>query len=114
MRPADLKKIHTKVLLNALRSARAHEDNQERIVNEIMFNRGYKISWNEKKGRDWIKLTLRPDKDIIVELMNDRYIGESAITVADLKAELDTREHIPNKIEAKAIRQEKARAKKNR
>ncbi len=32
----------------------------------------------------------------------------------EIKSELDTREHIPNKQEAKRIRQEKAKAKRNR
>ncbi len=34
---------------------------------------------------------------------------ETAITIDDIKAELDTREHIPNKKEAKHIRQLSAR-----
>lgn len=37
---------------------------------------------------------------------------ESEVTLADLKAELSTREHVPNKIEAKALR--KAKNKENR
>ena len=32
----------------------------------------------------------------------------------EIREELKTREHVPNKIEAKKIRQEKARLKKNR
>lgn len=39
------------------------------------------------------------------------YVG-CDVTIADLKAELSTREHVPNKIEAKVLRREKN--KKNR
>jgi hypothetical protein len=35
-------------------------------------------------------------------------------SVEDIKAELATREHIPNKAEAKKIRQQKAKEKRNR
>jgi hypothetical protein len=32
----------------------------------------------------------------------------------EIRAELNTREHVPNKIEARRMRQEKARSRKNR
>lgn len=38
----------------------------------------------------------------------------SGVTPENIKAELATREHIPNKIEAKAIRKQKAKEKKHR
>ena len=40
--------------------------------------------------------------------------GGPSWTTDELKAELSTREHIPNKAEAKKIRQEIAKAKRNR
>lgn len=40
--------------------------------------------------------------------------GGPGLTFDELKAELDTREHIPNKQEARLVRQQKARAKRNR
>lgn len=52
--------------------------------------------------------------------LTDRYIelGQTLSLIEDkiheIKLILGTREHIPNKQEAKAIRQEKAKAKKNR
>jgi len=46
------------------------------------------------------------------------YIGNTSsnkwVTVEQVNAELSTREHIPNKKEAKEIRQQKALAKRNR
>lgn len=36
------------------------------------------------------------------------------LSINDIKNELNTREHIPNKQEAKLIRQQKAKAKRNR
>jgi hypothetical protein len=109
IKPSDLKKIHTKVLLNALRSARANEDNQEKIVNNIISIRGYTIGFYQR-GCDRVKLHKRPDEDIIIDI--DHSGGK--VSVAELKAELAMREHVPNKIEAKKIRQDKAHAKRNR
>lgn len=37
-----------------------------------------------------------------------------SVTGAEIKRELDTREHIPNKAEAKLIRQQQAKEKKHR
>lgn len=36
------------------------------------------------------------------------------VTIEQIKAELATREHVPNKIEAKALRQQAAKEKRNR
>jgi hypothetical protein len=40
--------------------------------------------------------------------------GRCWVTLAEVKAELALRPHVPNKAEAKVIRQEKAKAKRNR
>jgi hypothetical protein len=40
--------------------------------------------------------------------------GTTFVTLAQVKAELATRPHVPNKAEAKVIRQQKAKAKQNR
>ena len=44
------------------------------------------------------------------DVLENDYSGWE-VTTEQVKAELATREHIPNKIEAKAIRQERARMK---
>lgn len=42
------------------------------------------------------------------------YTLPEGLTIDQVKTELATREHIPNKIEAKAIRKQKAKEKKHR
>lgn len=48
------------------------------------------------------------------EGLNDPPGTERAFTVAELKAELAGREHVPSKAERKKLRQEQAQRKKNR
>ena len=69
-------------------------------------------------GRD-IQRTLGTEQQASVH--DDVYldvIGEGnsgcIVTLAEIKAELATRPHVPNKHEAKAIRQEQAQAQRNR
>jgi hypothetical protein len=100
----DLKKIHTKVLLNMLRSARANESAIAKTTKEILHERGMCCG---DTNAEWQFL---PDHKIMITL-NSR--GNAKVSVAELKAELATREHIPNKPEAKKIRQEKAKQKRN-
>lgn len=60
-------------------------------------------SWaREDKGPGFYR-----DDDELHYLVNDN--PQTAITLGQLKRELATREHVPNKQEAKAIRQAKAR-----
>jgi len=48
------------------------------------------------------------------EVSNEPNYGLRWVTKDQIKAELATREHVPNKIEAKVIPQAKAKAKKNK
>lgn len=45
------------------------------------------------------------------DMFEEEHIEEVKKEVSEMKGELKTREHIPNKAEAKIIRQEKARKK---
>lgn len=56
-----------------------------------------------------LRACIRPDLEWLGFNMEEAYICYDA-----LKAELAKREHIPNKSEAKKIRQQKAKEKKNR
>jgi len=43
------------------------------------------------------------------DMFEDEYIEEIEKEIVSMKRELKTREHVPNKLEAKKIRQEKAK-----
>jgi hypothetical protein len=62
---------------------------------------------------DWIK-----DKDVDPDTVMLYNVGEKneprEVSMAQVKAELATREHVPNKQEAKAARQARAKAQRNR
>jgi hypothetical protein len=89
-----LKTLHTRVLLPIYQRARGY-----------LWTR-----WHEGEPYD-------PEKPTYV---NAQFFGYepygviSNITLEQMRAELATREHVPNKVEAKKIRQEKAKAKRNR
>jgi D-alanyl-D-alanine dipeptidase len=82
----ELDGLNTRQLLSHLEDVRAYRENALRNVKE------------KEDALQEAKFSLR---------MYDNYLP-------DIKQILSTREHIPNKQEAKAIRQEKAKAKKNK
>ena len=98
-----LKVLHTKQLLRALRKC---------CVDQHMLNLWYPPDGELSKFRDK-ELFEREHTAAATCFGYEDYVG-SSITIADLKAELATREHVPNKVEAKEIRRAKAKAKKNR
>ena len=101
-----LPKLHTKVLLKALQSTRAFSSNIDRIIESVCVERGLNVV--EQPSQDEL------DKKTIVDgfLIGGFYPEESTVTVAQLKAELAKREHVPNKQESIALR--KAKQQRNR
>ena len=82
-------------------------------------------NWAEKYAAMHIKQLLNARDWLIQERSMKLYLYENCDKFADevadielqqqaLYAELSTREHVPNKAEAKAIRQAKQKAKQNR
>lgn len=55
-----------------------------------------------------------PEDEVGCDPINDYSGGGCWVTLAQVKAELATRPHVPNKAEAKAIRQERAKAQRTR
>jgi len=87
----DFAKFHTKQLLSILDSARAYRSR--------LFNYG------EMNEDDYLAFKISP-----VFFGYDKYEPPyESVSFEELKAELATRPHIPNKVEAKKIRQEKAK-----
>ena len=63
--------------------------------------------------RELLALYRRTKNDLSYsDMFEEEYIEELEMEVSAMKRELNTREHIPNKIEAKKIRQEKAKRKR--
>jgi|ERR1039457_2895310 hypothetical protein len=115
---AILKNIHTKVLLKALRSTRAHQSHTNKIIAQEAFDDEWRDATDddvEARGTPFLNLK---DTESIVDAYLLGYVYDdhtpSSITVAQLKSELATREHVPNKLEAKEIRKKKALAGKNK
>ena len=79
MSPSDLKRIHTKVLLNALDSSR-----------------------RARSLPDWDGEEVIADDKFIIDVLNLSANGyeECTVTIADLKEELSHRPHVPNKVES--------------
>lgn len=102
----NLKSLHTKVLLKALRRSgiddtqlvRLRSDTRTLGLPEDPTLRSKESLYERSLVHAW-------------DLGFDKYT-QSEVTVAQLKAELATRPHIPNKIESKALR--KAKAQSNR
>lgn len=92
-RKMDLTQVHTKQLLNGLRSFRAAE------------SRAQEMGWYDevRTGPSHVS------KEFLGFKSTDKVIEP---TLAEVKAELATREHVPNKQEAKKIRQERAQNKR--
>jgi hypothetical protein len=88
---AYLKGLHTKQLMNLRKSLHA--------VN----------TWaQEDKSKNY-----RYSDEEIILLINDESCNHQVINLKQLKDELATREHVPNKQEAKLIRQQKAKAQRS-
>ena len=69
-------------------------------------------SFNEMNTRELLALYRRTRNDLSYsDMYEEEHIEEMEQEVAAMKRELNTREHIPNKAEAKKIRQEKAKRK---
>lgn len=93
----DFSKYHTKFLLKAL---------QEFRVYKTATKMGYEIT--EGSSADF-RSGFDQDKNFIVYLDDG-----TSVTENELKNELMFREHVPNKLESKIIRQQKAKTQKNR
>lgn len=92
----ELEKLHTKKLLDILSGIRAEKSIRRRNIGRRCCE-----YCNDYIGPDW-NVEVKPHLVVCTE-----YIDR-------IKAILKTRPHIPNKKEAKVIRQEKAKAKRNR
>jgi hypothetical protein len=108
----DMKRLHTRVLLKALRMTRMRNSSEFQLLESIRVARGIPF-------RDLESITeeMMTDHARVVEayLLGGIYgQTESAVTVEQLKAELATREHIPNKQESIALRKAKQQAGRNK
>jgi hypothetical protein len=80
------------------------------------------MSWNAEnylkglytKQLMTVRDTIRRLGDQPYEVNNEPNYGDRWVTIEQVLAELATREHVPNKIESKLIRQEKAKSKRSR
>jgi hypothetical protein len=112
--PEILKSLHTKQLLKALRKSCVAQEQLDARYFEFHDGDPDVARMHNVEPGSYNKDAYYKNHAVAATCFGyDDYIG-STITVADLKAELAIREHVPNKIEAKKIRQEKAKARKNR
>lgn len=92
------------------------------VVNSVLLNmKENKMSWNPTEYLKTLHtkqlMNLRHDALAYggaVDCLRGGLIGQSTATINDINAELNTREHVPNKQEAKALRQKQAKEKRNR
>jgi hypothetical protein len=100
----DLKRLHTRQLLNALRDVRTQISQANHSFRQMDEQRPITTFLSE--------VEVCTDENSVVEayLLGRTHDEGSEVTVVDLKAELATREHVPNKQEAKEIRRKKAQA----
>jgi hypothetical protein len=91
----DLAKLHTRQLLTLLADARAFGP-----AGHVYRNLPDKI---RRANRTWDHTGHADD------FLGKPCPGTECFTIAELKAELAKRPHVPNKVEARKIRQEKAR-----
>jgi hypothetical protein len=106
-----LPKFHTRQLLIALRKCCVSDAGIQNVFErDYDGDPEYAKTWGFERDKSKIYA-----KEIVPPraLGYDDYCG-STITVADLKAELAKRPHVPNKQESKALRQAKAQAGKNK
>lgn len=96
---ADLPRLHTRQLLLAFRSARAQQHNMLQILREVLAVRGIR----DLADGSWLNSTVTAD------LLGGTYEEHSTVTVGQLKAELSSRPHVPNKQESRLLRQRAAR-----
>lgn len=97
----DLKKYHTRHLLNALQEFRVYNTVSQMYdyySEQEIYTTGPNFYCGKRDGEFIVYLDHMTDP----------------VTEDELKAELATREHIPNKIEAKELRRVKAKAQRNR
>lgn len=118
----SLKSYHTKQLLSALRKCCVNQQQLDEWYGPIPeYNdienvrvREALLQMREDFGKYRDKPTYEQTRIVDAHCFGlDDCVG-STITIAELKQELATREHVLNKIEAKELRRAKARAKKNR
>jgi hypothetical protein len=110
-----LKKLHTKQLFNAMRKCCVSQEQLDYnfdVECDGSMDPEYAKSCGATTNKDeYYKKFVAPPEAFGYD---PREGWTSEVTIADLKAELSIREHVPNKIEAKEIRRAKARAKRNR
>jgi hypothetical protein len=96
---AILPKLHTRLLLKALRMTRARGSHMAGIIEDIT---GTPYPDQDEVQEEDTVTTVDAD------LIGGHWEELSEVTIAQLKEELAKREHIPNKPEARQIRQERA------
>lgn len=108
-----LKEIHTKVLLKYMDEFRVFKSCQEPPKRWRDLAEGEEEPWYPyyKDGDTWSSGYAR---GIVVDGKLVLEIGEHLVGEDELRAELATREHVPNKNERRKIRQEKAKSQKNK
>lgn len=94
--------LHTRQLLEALRMTRAIESRTAKLLDDPL----------EMRGLDAAEDTSSDDRTIVSGWWLGSNHDDSTVTVAQLKAELSKREHVPNKQES--IEQRKAKQQRNR
>lgn len=106
-----LKNIHTKVLLRALRQTRARNSSEIRLLESIADARGIKFSELHSVTDEMLD-----DYRRIVDAysLGANFLEPSSVTITQLKAELATREHVPNKKESVVLRKAKQKAGRNK
>lgn len=102
-----LKSLHTKQLLNALRRCCV---NQEQL--DEAFDNADDRDSRELTNKQLFECTHAVP---VQAFGHDEHEGwTSVVTIAELKQELSTREHVMNKLEVKEARRAKAKLQKNR
>lgn len=109
LKPEFLKQLHTRKLLKVLRKTCVSQEQLDAWYLDVY---GGFEDLAEKAGFTPVKSEYEKRANIPAEVFGFEDWVQSEVTLADLKAELATRPHVPNKIEAREIR--KAKNKKNR
>lgn len=101
---SNLKQLHVRVLLKALRLVRAQQHGMRKIFEHV---------FNVRAARE---MTIPTPATTLVPacFLGSVYEEESSVTIEQLKAELATRPHVPNKVEAKFHRRKAAKTARRR
>lgn len=95
---ADLPRLNTRQLLHAFRSVRAQQHDMLRILKEVLATRNV----TDLSDASWL------ESAVPAYLLGGTYEEHTTVTVGQLKDELSRRPHVPNKQEARRVRQRMA------